>query len=39
MFGVYLADVLTRCSSHLQGISEVRCENAGGHEPDGLILM
>ena len=29
MFGVQLADVLTRCSSHPQGISEARCENAG----------
>ena len=27
-FGVQLADVLTRCSSHPQGISEARCENA-----------
>ena len=29
MLGVQLADVLTRCSSHLQGKSEVRCENDG----------
>ena len=29
MFGVQLADVSTRCSSHPQGVSEARCENAG----------
>ena len=29
MLGVQLADVLTRCSSHPQGKSEVRCENDG----------
>ena len=29
MFGVQLADVSTRGSSHPQGISEARCENAG----------
>ena len=29
MFGVQLADVSTRYSSHPQGISEARCENAG----------
>ena len=29
MFGVQLADVSTRCSSHPQGISEARCENVG----------
>ena len=29
MFGVQLADVSTRCSSHPQGKSEVRCENDG----------
>ena len=29
IFGVQLADVSTRCSSHPQGISEARCENAG----------
>ena len=29
MFGVQLADISTRCSSHPQGKSEVRCENAG----------
>ena len=29
MFGVQLADVSTRCSSHPQGKSEARCENAG----------
>ena len=29
MYGVQLADVSTRCSSHPQGISEARCENAG----------
>ena len=26
---VKLVDISTRCSSHLQGKSEVRCENAG----------
>ena len=29
MLGVQLADVSTRCSSHPQGKSEARCENAG----------
>ena len=29
MLGVQLTDVSTRCSSHPQGISEARCENAG----------
>ena len=29
MFGVQLADVLTRCSSHPQGKSEAMCENDG----------
>ena len=28
VIGVQLADVSTRCSSHLQGKGEVRCENA-----------
>ena len=28
-FSVQLIDVLTRCSSHPQGKSEARCENAG----------
>ena len=29
MFGIQLADVGIRCSSHPQGISEARSENAG----------
>ena len=28
VIGVQLADVSTRCSSHLQGKVEARCENA-----------
>ena len=28
VIGVQLADVSTRCSSHLQGKGEARCENA-----------
>ena len=29
MFGIQLAGVLTRCSSHPQGKSEVKCKSAG----------
>ena len=29
MFGVQLADVSTRCSSHPPGKSEARCKNDG----------
>ena len=39
MFGVQLADILTRCSSHPQGKSEARCENDGKLYIEHLVVL